>query len=389
MNWDIARKNFYRQGMRAFLNVLVTALSIIALIFMLSLLNGFQEQSTRNLIKTDIGGGHYRAPGFDILAPTKWEDHTLKVPGKLLQLPTTDKVEVLVQQGQLYPNRRLYPVQIRGISMDQTLLSLPLDNLKKFDQKIEDVIPAVVGVKMARKAHLKKGDMLTLKWRDKSGAVDAMDILIVDVGDMINPRIDDGVVWLRLDHLRLMTDRDNEVSWVAVRNYIGAVDSFDFQPVEHLMADLLALFNQDRRNSKILWSILMILVCTSVFNTQVLNIFKRQKEIGTLMALGMDSNRIVRIFTLEGALAAIWALLIAAILGIPFFIWYQGVGFDVTHLSEATFPVRETIYPDYQALEISYSLAIVFVLMVLAAWLPVRKITRLDPTLALRGRAIT
>ena len=389
MNWDIARKNFYRQGMRAFLNVLVTALSIIALIFMLSLLNGFQAQSTRNLVKTDIGGGHYRAPGFDILSPTEWEDHTLKVPGKLLQLPTTDKVEVLVQQGQLYPNRRLYPVQIRGISMDQTLLSLPLDNLKKFDQKIEDVIPAVVGVKMARKAHLKKGDMLTLKWRDKSGAVDAMDILIVDVGDMINPRIDDGVVWLRLDHLRLMTDRDNEVSWVAVRNYIGAVDSFDFQPVEHLMADLLALFNQDRRNSKILWSILMILVCTSVFNTQVLNIFKRQKEIGTLMALGMDSNRIVRIFTLEGALAAIWALLIAAILGIPFFIWYQGVGFDVTHLSEATFPVRETIYPDYQALEIFYSLAIVFVLMVLAAWLPVRKITRLDPTLALRGRAIT
>ena len=389
MNWDIARKNFYRQGMRAFLNVLVTALSIIALIFMLSLLNGFQVQSTRNLVKTDIGGGHYRAPGFDILSPTEWEDHTLKVPGKLLQLPTTDKVEVLVQQGQLYPNRRLYPVQIRGISMDQTLLSLPLDNLKKFDQKIEDVIPAVVGVKMARKAHLKKGDMLTLKWRDKSGAVDAMDILIVDVGDMINPRIDDGVVWLRLDHLRLMTDRDNEVSWVAVRNYIGAVDSFDFQPVEHLMADLLALFNQDRRNSKILWSILMILVCTSVFNTQVLNIFKRQKEIGTLMALGMDSNRIVRIFTLEGALAAIWALLIAAILGIPFFIWYQGVGFDVTHLSEATFPVRETIYPDYQALEIFYSLAIVFVLMVLAAWLPVRKITRLDPTLALRGRAIT
>ena len=389
MNWDIARKNFYRQGMRAFLNVLVTALSIIALIFMLSLLNGFQAQSTRNLVKTDIGGGHYRAPDFDILAPTEWEDHTLKVPGKLLQLPTTDKVEGLVQQGQLYPNRRLYPVQIRGISMDQTLLSLPLDNLKKFDQKIEDVIPAVVGVKMARKAHLKKGDMLTLKWRDKSGAVDAMDILIVDVGDMINPRIDDGVVWLRLDHLRLMTDRDNEVSWVAVRNYIGAVDSFDFQPVEHLMADLLALFNQDRRNSKILWSILMILVCTSVFNTQVLNIFKRQKEIGTLMALGMDSNRIVRIFTLEGALAAIWALLIAAILGIPFFIWYQGVGFDVTHLSEATFPVRETIYPDYQALEIFYSLAIVFVLMVLAAWLPVRKITRLDPTLALRGRAIT
>jgi len=141
-------------------------------------------------------------------------------------------------------------------------------------------------------------------------------------------------------------------------------------------------------NSKILWAILMILVCISVFNTQMLNIFKRQKEIGTLMALGMESTRIVRIFTLEGGLAAVWALLVAVLLGLPFFIWFQGIGFDVSHLSESTLPIRETIYPDYQPMEIIYSLIIVFVLTVISAWLPVKKITRLDPTMALRGRAI-
>ena len=388
MNWEIANKNFYRQGTRAFLNVLVTALSIISLIFMLSLLNGFQAQATRNLAITDVGGGHYRAPGFDILSPTEWEDHTLQVPEQLMQLPNKNKAEVLVQQGQLYPNRRLYPVQIRGISMDQSLLSLPLDNLKKFNEKIEDFIPGVIGVKMAKKAHLKKDDILTLKWRDKSGAVDARDILIVDVADMVNPRVDDGVVWLRLDHLQSMTDRKGEVSWVAVRNYVGPLDNFLFQSPEILMADLLALFRHDRKNSKVLWSILMILVCMSIFNTQVLNIFKRQKEIGTLMALGMDSKRIVKIFTLEGTLAAIWALVVATFLGVPFFIWFQGIGFDVSHLSQATFPIRETIYPAYEPLEIFYSLTIVFVLVVGAAWLPVKKITGLDPTLALRGRAI-
>jgi len=389
MNWDIARKNFYRQGMRAFLNVLVTALSIISLIFMLSLLNGFQAQATRNLVTTDVGGGHYRAPGFDILSPTKWEDQTLKPAEPLLRLSDKDKAEVLIQQGQLYPNRRLYPVQMRGISMEQSLLSLPLDNLKKYGEEIEDIIPGVVGVKMAKKAHLKKGDTLTLKWRDRSGAVDARDILIVDVGDMVNPRVDDGVVWLRLDHLRSMTDRQGEVSWVAVRDYMGPIEGFEFQTVEALMSDLLALLKQDRMNSKILWTILMILVCTSVFNTQILNIFKRQKEIGTLMALGMEPMRIVRIFTLEGALAAIWALIVAALLGVPFFIWFQGVGFDVTHLSEASFPIRETIYPDYQPKEIFYSLLIVVFLVVMAAWIPVKKIIGLDPTLALRGKAIT
>ena len=388
MNWSIAKKNFSRQGLRASLNVLVTALSIIALIFMLSLLNGFQAQATRNVINTDIGGGHYRAPGFDILTPSKWEDYTVKVPDTLLRLHNKDKAEVLVVQGQLYPNRRLYPVQIRGISMEQSLLQLPLDNLKTFSANFDDLIPVVVGAKMAKKAHLHKGDTLTLKWRDRSGAVDAKDIIIIDVGDILNPRVDEGVVWLRLDHLRLMTDRKNEVSWVAVKHYIGLISEFEFQPVEFLMSDLLALWRQDRMNSKILWAILMTLVCISVFNTQMLNIFKRQKEIGTLMALGMDSQRIVRIFTLEGCLAAIWALVVALLLGLPFFIWFQGVGFDVSHLSESTLPIRETIYPDYQPMEIIYSLIIVFILIVASSWFPVKKITRLDPTMALRGRAI-
>ena len=389
MNWDIANKNFYRQGLRAFLNVLVTALSIIALIFMLSLLNGFQAQATRNLVSTDVGGGHYRVPGFDILTPTEWEDITMPVPDALGNLLAKDKAEVLVQQGQLYPNRRLFPVQLRGIEMEQSLLNLPLAGLKPFEVKPGEMIPAVVGVKMARKAHLKKGDTVVLKWRDKGGAVDARDILIVDVGDIINPRIDDGVVWLRLDHLRSMTDRDGEVSWVAVREYLGPVQGFEFHGIEILMSDLLALLRQDRINSKILWGILMVLVCTSVFNTQILNIFKRQKEIGTLMALGMEPKRIVNIFTLEGVLGALWALVLAAVLGVPFFIWFQGVGFDVTHLSEASFPIRETIYPDYQPREILISVSIVLALSIASAWVPVRKVTGLDPTLALRGRAIT
>ena len=389
MNWGIAAKNFYRQGLRAFLNVLVAALSIIALIFMLSLLNGFQAQATRNLVSTDVGGGHYRAPGFDILTPTEWEDFTISVPEVLSDLPAKDKSEVLIQQGQIYPNRRLYPVQLRGIEMDQSLLRLPLAGLESFENELGENIPAVVGVKMARKAHLKKGDTVVLKWRDKGGAVDARDVLIVDVGDIVNPRIDDGVVWLRLDHLQAMTDRKGEVSWVAVRKYLGSVEGFEFHGIELLMADLLALLRQDRINSKILWGILMVLVCTSVFNTQILNIFKRQKEIGTLMALGMEPQRVVRIFTLEGVLAALWALIIAVVLGVPFFIWFQGVGFDVSHLSEASFPIRETIYPDYQLREILVSVFIVLALIIVSAWLPVKKITRLDPTLALRGRAIT
>ena len=385
----IAWKNFYRQGVRAFLNVLVTALTMVALIFMLSLLNGFQVQATRNMTTTDMAGGQYRVPGFDILTPTEWEDRTLPVPDLLHALSATDKAEVLVLQGQLFPNRRLYPVQLRGIEMDQSLLDLPLSGLKTYGSQFEDAIPVVVGNRMAQRAHLQKGSTVVLRWRDRNNVVDARNVRVVDVADFINPRVDEGVVWVRLDHLRSMTVRPSEVSWVAVSEFVGSVDGLEFNTVEILMADLLALLKQDRRNSRILWAILMFLAGTSVFNTQILNIFKRQKEIGTLMALGMEANQIVRVFVLEGSLAAFGAVILGLVLGIPFFMWFQSVGLDVSHLSASTMPVRERVFLDFQFFEIMSSVCIVVVLMIFVAWWPVKKISGLDPTMALRGRGIT
>ncbi|NIQ03117.1 MAG: ABC transporter permease, partial [Nitrospinaceae bacterium] len=253
MIWTLAWKNFTRQGIRAFLNVLVTALSIIALIFMVSILNGFQSQTTRNLVKTDVAGGHYRVPGFDILSPTEWEDHTRPVPEPLTLLSPFQKAEVLIQQGQLFPNRRLYPVQLRGIEMDQNLLELPLPGLKPFGPRPPDPIPVVIGTRMADKTHLEPGETVVLKWRDQFGGVDAREVRVVDVGEFVNPRIDEGVVWLRLDHLRVMTQRPGEVSWVAVDRYRGPIEGFQFYTVSMLMSDLLALLEQDRRNSRIMW----------------------------------------------------------------------------------------------------------------------------------------
>ena len=147
----IAWKNFYRQGVRAFLNVLVTAFTMIALIFMLSLLNGFQLQATRNMVTTDMAGGQYRAPDFDILTPTEWGDRTIFVPDVLHTLSSSSKAEVLVQQGLLFPNRRIYPVQLRGIEMEQSLLDLPLSELKAYSSKLDDIIPVIVGTRMAKR----------------------------------------------------------------------------------------------------------------------------------------------------------------------------------------------------------------------------------------------
>ncbi len=55
----------------------------------------------------------------------------------------------------------------------------------------------------------------------------------------------------------------------------------------------------------------------AVFDTQVLSIFRRQKEIGTYVALGMTRGQVVKLFTIEGAMHSVLAALVGAVYGIP------------------------------------------------------------------------
>ncbi len=386
---SIAFKNFYRQGTRAFLNVIVIALTMVAIVFNLSLYNGFQKQAQLNMIRTDVGGGQYRVPGFDILTPTEWEDHTLIIPQILKSLSPKEKAEVLVLQGEIYPRRRLFPIQLRGINIDQTLLDLPFVKLKEKKVSVDGVVPIILGSKMADKAKLGLGDIVVLKWRDKLGAVDALDAEIVDVVPLLNPRVDEGVVWLRLDHLRQLTRRPQEITWVSVANFLGSVEGLEYLSVDELTEDILNIIRTDKRYAVILWFIMIFLAGISVFNTQYLNIFKRQKEIGTLMALGMKPQRIVRLFVFEGVLAATAAIILGFILGFFILGWFQSVGLDVSHLSESQIPVRENIFLEIKAWEVLATIFVISAIIVLISWVPVKKISKLNPTLALRGKGIT
>ena len=88
-------------------------------------------------------------------------------------------------------------------------------------------------------------------------------------------------------------------------------------------------------------------------------------------------------------MAAFGAVILSLFLGVPFFRWFQSIGLDVSHLSDSTMPVSNRIFLDIQYPEVVSSVILVVLVMIFVSWWPVRKISKLDPTLALRGRAIS
>jgi ABC-type lipoprotein release transport system permease subunit len=124
----------------------------------------------------------------------------------------------------------------------------------------------------------------------------------------------------------------------------------------------------------------------AIFDTQVLSVFRRRREIGMLVALGMTKARVILLFTLEGALHSILAALLGLAYGAPLF-WYLGrYGFSLPGGETWGYALGDRLYPAFTAGLILGTTLLVFVVTAFVAWLPTRRIARLRPTDALAGR---
>ena len=139
----------------------------------------------------------------------------------------------------------------------------------------------------------------------------------------------------------------------------------------------------------VIWAMLLILAMLAIFDTQVLSIFKRQREIGTYVALGMTRKQVVTLFTTEGALYSVLAALAGAVYGVPL-LSVQAVRGIAMPLESEDYGISfsNTLYPVYSLGLVISTVTVVLLVTILVSYLPSKKIASMKPTDALRGRAI-
>jgi ABC-type antimicrobial peptide transport system permease subunit len=201
--------------------------------------------------------------------------------------------------------------------------------------------------------------------------------------------IDVGRVWVPLETLRDLTRLDGEATLVPtlLDQQPAASDGWVFRDVEFLLSDLREMVAMKSVGSAIMYAALLILAMLAIFDTQILSVFRRRKEMGTLMALGMTRWRIIRLFTIEGALHAVLAACVAAAYGLPLLWLTARNGIPMPEGTDAYgFAVGDAIIPVYGAGLILGTTLIVLVTTTVVSFLPTRRIARLKPTDALRGK---
>jgi putative ABC transport system permease protein len=382
----LALRNLLGAGLRTWLNVIVLSFSFVVIIWTQGLYKGMNDQAERASVDAILGGGQYWQENFDPLDILSLEDAHALIPGDLQAIIEAGQaIPILVVQGTLYPKGRIHPVLIKGIDPGQTMLSLP----SRFLKTGEDRFPALIGSRMAQSTGLTVGDTVTLRWRDANGTFDARDVEIVQVMKTVVQTIDQGQIWIPLDRLRHLAGMEGEASLVVVAPGLierPAVSGWIFRDLDFLLSDVRQLVRMKSAGATILYVVLIMLAMLAIFDTQVLSIFRRKKEMGMLMALGFTRGRVIRLFTLEGALHGVLAAVVAALYGIPFLTWFARQGWALPEgMDSYGFAIGEKLFPVYSAGLVAGTTLLVLVITTIVSFLPTRKIAKLKPTEALRG----
>ncbi|SUZ52392.1 uncharacterized protein METZ01_LOCUS5246 [marine metagenome] len=246
---------------------------------------------------------------------------------------------------------------------------------------------------MAKNANLKVGDTFTIRWLDADRTYDADEGTIVHIMETENFKLDHGHIWIPLSKAQSMLAMENQATYVTYAKELPMIeDSGDWihHDVYYMIRDMEALIKADEPGAQVMYSILLALAAMGIFNAQVLSIFRRGKEIGTLMALGMTRSRVVGLFTLEGGLNAFLAGIITLILFGPvlFYFGTNGIPLPMDY-TEMGMLVAKRLVPVYSISLIISTTILISIIVLVVSYMPSRKITKMKPTDALRGRAAT
>jgi putative ABC transport system permease protein len=378
--FQLAYKNLVGAGLRTWLNVLVLSFSFVMIIFFNGMMDGWNQQAKTDTIAWEAGQGHLLNENYDPYDPFSLLDGHGEIPANAENL-----APILIRQASIYPDGRMISLALKGIATDQQAVELPTPALAES----EAALPAIIGKRMAQSTKLEVGDEVLLRWRDKNGTFDATNVTIVEIFDNTVGTTDAGQIWIDIEDLWDMTGLQGRATmFIAEAGYQPEpIEGWEFTSQEELLSDIDKIIASKKIGSSVMYLLLLTIALLAIFDTQVLSIFRRQKEIGTYVSLGMTRWQVVGLFTVEGAMYSIFAMLLGCLYGIPLFIYMATEGIAMPQASQDMgVSLAEKIFPVYGIQLVIGTILLVVIAATLVSFLPARKIAKMDPVAALKGK---
>ena len=400
---SVSWKNIWRNKLRSIVILVAMTLGLTAGVFLLAFYKGMVEQRIAAAIDTESSHIQVHPKGYlennemaNFIADADMTvDQIMEVEHVLAASPRLI-INSMVSSSETGAGVRIMGVD-PGREKQVTNLYTKIIDGTYFEGVKRN--PIVIGQKLAEKLKVKVRSKIVLTVQELDGTLSGEPFRVAGIYKTSNSMYDESKVFVRRSDLAdlvkmdlssaheiaIYIDSNDELE--KVKENIGVrFSNSDVKTWTELMPEV-ALIKQSQ-NLMMYMTIIIILLAMgfSIVNTMLMSVLERVKELGMLMAIGMNRLRVFAMIMLETIYLSLVGGILGIVLGTAISVYFGKRGIDLSIWGDGLEAIGydTVIYPMIDIKD-AITVAVLIVLTgIVAALYPAYKALKLNPSEALR-----
>jgi len=401
---QIAWRNIWRNKTRSFVVICSIIIGLWAGVFMLSFSWGLYKNNIDDTVFKQLSHIQVHHPLFKEEVESKYSiSNTIEI---LKQLQLNENVASassrIITTGMITSPTTASGIKIYGINTLSEEKQIGLhENVRQgtyFKSGKENEI--LIGEKLAKKLKIKVKSKVVLTFTDiKSDMVSAA----FRVGGLYkskNISLDGVNVFVHQYHLRQLLGLDatetneiaillkNEAALDSIKKYTaGLVSNGEVEDWKELSPELGMIIESFNMYTYIITGIILLALTFGIVNTMLMSVLERIRELGMLMAIGLNKRKIFFMIMLETLYLTLIGCPVGLLIGWLSVNFLGKYGINISMFSEglASYGFSSIIYPSLDNEKYVIVAVMCFITALLAAIYPAYKALQLNPSEAIRN----
>lgn len=404
MLFKIAWRNIWRNPTRSMVVIFSLAIGIWATVFILAVSDSLHAESLKEGIEYKYGHLQIHSKAYKKRAEF---GNTIPNGMSLLEVIKKDpEVKAatarILTAGMIASAGYSSNIQIRGVMPEEeeatTLLKTRLSRGDYLD--IQKRNPIIIGEKLAQKLKVDVGKKVVLTFETPSADLVSTTFKVVGIYEVTNTRDEETMVYLKLEDLTRLAGIPISANEIVVKvkdmkslnNYITKLSGRQnnseliIEDWETAAPDMAMVSDMIYQMDIIVTVIVLLVLAFGIVNTMLMSVLERFKELGILMAVGMNRLKIFSMIVLETIFLSLAGGIGGMLLGfLTIQLTYQ-TGINLRLFSEGLsgWGFKELVHPELETRVYVVITLIVIITAILASFYPAIRALSLNPSEAIR-----
>ena len=398
----IARRNIWRSNKRSLIIIVAVSIGLWAGIFMVAFYNGMIEQRINSAISDELSHIQLHHPEFRKEYEIKY---FLPEGSKMLgKIKNDSDVKAatgrIIIKGMIASASGSSGITINGIlaAEEQTITNLSRKIIKGnyfYPDKNNEII---LSEKLRKKLKLNLKKKTIITFQDKEGNLASAAFRITAIYKTINAPYDDSNVFVKITDVDSLAGIPNAINEIAIllksntaldESQKKLKQEFPTTEIKNWMEispELGLTISVGDQMVFIFMGIILLALAFGIVNTMMMAVLERTREIGMLLALGMNKLKIFMMIVLETLFLILAGCPVGMLLAFTTIAITQKTGIDFSQFSQAysSFGYSSIIYPSLTARQFGIVMLLVLITALFSALFPARRALKLNPAESLK-----